>query len=289
MELTGLGGGLMLAIAAGLWLVYLVPNWLKRREYLATERNAVRLQQTIRVLAETAEVPAEVRREAAARQLAYEQRADLTNGPVAVGRPVSKPVPIPDDPRSLAAKRLRRGRVLSAFVLLGSVIVIVAQSAIIVASGAFASSWLILATAVLAGVGAITMLRRLADISRARREVTGERPARRTSLGRALRAEPAGVVPEASEPWTPVAVPKPRYLERSFAPSVTVDVSELEAAAASAESALRAATAEATPIASAAEAQPAEPSRFASMGIIDASASATPDIDAVLARRRAAG
>ena len=54
MELTGLGGGIMLAIAAVLWLVYLLPTWLRRREYLATERNAVRLQQTIRVLAETA-------------------------------------------------------------------------------------------------------------------------------------------------------------------------------------------------------------------------------------------
>ena len=63
MELTGLGGGIMLAIAAVLWLVYLLPTWLRRREYLATERNAVRLQQTIRVLAETAEVPAPVRAE----------------------------------------------------------------------------------------------------------------------------------------------------------------------------------------------------------------------------------
>src|SRR6188474_857237 len=51
------GGGVLLALAAGLWLVYLIPSWLRRREYLATERNAVRLQQTLRVLAETAEVP----------------------------------------------------------------------------------------------------------------------------------------------------------------------------------------------------------------------------------------
>ena len=54
MELSGVGGGLMLAIAATLWLAYLEPNWFKRREYLATERNAVRLQQTLRILAESA-------------------------------------------------------------------------------------------------------------------------------------------------------------------------------------------------------------------------------------------
>ena len=70
MELTGAGGGLMLAIAAALWLAYLVPNWFKRREYLATERNAVRLQQTIRVLAESAEIPDAVRADLAAKQLA---------------------------------------------------------------------------------------------------------------------------------------------------------------------------------------------------------------------------
>ncbi len=47
----------MLALAAGLWLVYLVPNWLRRKEFVATERNAVRPQRTIRVMAETAEAP----------------------------------------------------------------------------------------------------------------------------------------------------------------------------------------------------------------------------------------
>ena len=61
---TGIGSGIMLALAAGLWLVYLVPTWLRRNEYLATERNALRLQQTLRVLAETAEMPEPLRAEA---------------------------------------------------------------------------------------------------------------------------------------------------------------------------------------------------------------------------------
>ena len=74
MEISGgLGGGVMLALAAGLWLVYLVPSWLRRREYLATERNAVRLQQTLRVLAATAEVPDAVRAETNARSIAQHQ------------------------------------------------------------------------------------------------------------------------------------------------------------------------------------------------------------------------
>lgn len=72
---SGIGSGIMIALAAGLWLVYLVPTWLRRNEYLATERNALRLQQTLRVLAETAEIPATVRAETTARSVAEHQRA----------------------------------------------------------------------------------------------------------------------------------------------------------------------------------------------------------------------
>ena len=61
MDIGSWGGGLVLALVAVLWLVYLVPTWQRRREYLATERNAVRLQQTLRILAQTAELPEEVR------------------------------------------------------------------------------------------------------------------------------------------------------------------------------------------------------------------------------------
>ncbi|MDQ4137852.1 MAG: large exoprotein, partial [Actinomycetota bacterium] len=75
MEFTGGGAGIMLALAAVLWLIYLVPSWVRRREYLATERNAVRLQQSLRILAETAEVPAVVRAESSARSVAAQERA----------------------------------------------------------------------------------------------------------------------------------------------------------------------------------------------------------------------
>lgn len=69
-----IGGGLLVAAAAGLWIAYLLPSWLRRRQYLATERNAVRLQQTLRILAETAETPEAVRVEATAREVATQQR-----------------------------------------------------------------------------------------------------------------------------------------------------------------------------------------------------------------------
>src|SRR5687767_12748692 len=69
-----IGGGLLVAVAALLWITYLLPSWLRRRQYLATERNAVRLQQTLRILAETAETPEPVRIEATAREVAAQQR-----------------------------------------------------------------------------------------------------------------------------------------------------------------------------------------------------------------------
>ncbi|KAM9862963.1 hypothetical protein ACI1US_01101 [Leucobacter sp. BZR 635] len=64
----------MFIVIALLWGAVLVPAWFRRREFNAAERNALRLQRTLRVLAETAEVPQEVRVEATAREaLAHER------------------------------------------------------------------------------------------------------------------------------------------------------------------------------------------------------------------------
>ncbi|MFV0374350.1 large exoprotein [Microbacterium sp.] len=68
-----LGGGVIVLVAVLLWLVYLLPSWHGRLQFQAAERNAVRLNQTLRVLAETTEVPDEVRVELNARAV-HEQR-----------------------------------------------------------------------------------------------------------------------------------------------------------------------------------------------------------------------
>jgi len=272
MELTGVGGGLMLAIAAALWLVYLVPNWFKRREYLATERNAVRLQQTIRVLAETAEVPAAVRAEAAARQIALQQRAEYRQGPVAVGRPVQKVQPSAAQVAA-AGRRMRRTRALATLVLIVSLVTGVAQLV--------TQSWVMLAVSGAAVVGSLALLGRIAERSRARTAPVVARAARRTSLGPAE----AKAVQRETE-WTPVPIPKPMYLSRSVveaAAAVEDPAFELKLAAVAAERALRNVEQEATPLRVAA----ASSSPFAHMGIVDDATTATPDIDAVLARRRA--
>ncbi|MEV8266937.1 large exoprotein [Microbacterium sp. NPDC076911] len=69
-----LGGGVIVLVAVLLWLVYLVPSWYGRRQYDAAERNAVRLNQALRILAETSETPEEVRLELNARTAAAQQR-----------------------------------------------------------------------------------------------------------------------------------------------------------------------------------------------------------------------
>ncbi|WP_050993001.1 hypothetical protein [Salinibacterium sp. PAMC 21357] len=154
MEFTSIGGGVMIALAAGLWLVYLVPNWFKNREYLATERNAVRLQQTIRVLAQTSELPEEVRAEAVARRAAELTKARALQGPVAVGRAVVPPTR--EQVLALSARRLRRTRAFTALVLVASIAVVGVQLSLIVAAGAAIASgaWVVLTTATIAGISA---------------------------------------------------------------------------------------------------------------------------------------
>jgi len=133
-----LGGGVLLAVAAALWLVYLVPNWLRRSEYLATERNAVRLQQTIRVLAETAETPEAVRLETAAKARALEANLRRQQRPGAVGAPAT--LQDPSDPRLLAATRMRRARIGTTVAIVIAALVLVAQLVVALVAGVAAIS-----------------------------------------------------------------------------------------------------------------------------------------------------
>lgn len=79
MNGQALGGGVMLAVGAMLWAVYFLPTWTKRRQFSAAQKNALRIHRTLRILAETSEIPTEVRVEATARQaLAHERMLEAT-------------------------------------------------------------------------------------------------------------------------------------------------------------------------------------------------------------------
>ncbi|MCU1544185.1 MAG: putative rane protein [Microbacteriaceae bacterium] len=300
----------MLALAAGLWLVYLVPTWLKRREYLATERNAVRLQQTLRILAESAEVPVAVRAETTARSVAALQRSLLKQEQLAeaveraretaVSRAATRQLAQAQPAlaavvasRSTASRRLRRTRVAASAVLFASLATLVVQVSLLLTSGLAAGTIAVVAFSAIGGITSLAMLGRLATVSRARAAAfaqPGARVAARPSAPVVHQHQQQPVV-ETAKPWTPVPLPKPLYLSKP-APQPVVIVAdevaaELRAAAARAERELRAARA-------AAAKPPVEPipisrpSRFAAMGIVDAGQTATPDLDAVLRRRRTA-
>lgn len=69
-----LSGGVIVLVAVLLWMLYLLPSWRGRYQYNASERNAVRLNQALRVLAETSETPEEVRLELNARTALAQQK-----------------------------------------------------------------------------------------------------------------------------------------------------------------------------------------------------------------------
>ena len=290
----------MLALAAGLWLVYLVPSWLRRSEYLATERNAVRLQQTLRVLAETAEVPVAVRAETTARSVATQQRtlrqaqqqamrearaveaahrarqaASLRRAErIAAAQPAVAAVA---SARALAARRLRRTRALTSLVLLAALVTLGTQLVLMAVTGIAAGAWLVLGFSAVAVVTSFSLLGRLAAVSRRRAALVAERAPLRKTVSSPL--APTAPV-EVRQTWTPIPVPKPLYLTRAVMDQVVVEADiaaeQLRAEAAEAEARLRAAEAATVPFV---RKEPQQPQRTLR----------ALDLDEVLRRRRAAG
>ncbi len=296
---------MIIALAALMWFLYLVPTWFKRQEYLATERNAVRLQQTMRILAESAEMPSVVRVEATARTVAAQQRAlrqqqrqSGSRGAFSLPAQAQRTV----DSGARTRRRLRRSRALASLVLVVSFI-----GAAFGVSAAVSGNWLVLAVSVAAGAGSVTLLAQAATVTRARAEL---RKVSMASVTPTALHDDADFVPQREAGWTPVPVPKPLYLS-SPAPAARPALAhvaaqqvsaltraefdhaaELRTASAHAESALRAAQTapEVARISRPApEAPAAPPSRFASMGVIDPAGTGATDLDEILRRRRAVG
>jgi hypothetical protein len=324
MDFSGAGTAIMLALAAVLWFLYLLPNWMRRREFLATERNATRLQRAIRVMAESAEAPDELRVEATAREVARTERlleqerrrvdaasraelhaaelraraaeaqaAELERASRAATRRMA-PVATPS---VLAFARLRRARRVAGLLLLAAVVVGAVQLWLMATTGIAPGAWVVIGGCVATIAVSVRLQGRIAERSRA---LAGEAATVRVGVERRAPQLIDAETPMAVAPreWTPVPVPKPLYLERGEAPRVPVappvDPAQLlRAAQAEAERALAAAHAEPEVVpfrrreaeAPAASAVPAA-SRFASMGVVDPAASAMPDLDEVLRRRR---
>jgi hypothetical protein len=320
MSSEALGGGVMVAVAAALWVAYLMPTWSRRRQYLAVERNAVRLQQTLRILAETAEVPEPVRLEANARTVRTQQKllaeveeatrleakaatdAARTARRAAAEAAAAARAPLALTP-AVKLRRLRKWRALSSLVLLTGIVLVVAGVLPVVLSG----SWLMLGTGAVSAVAALVTLSRLAAAARAARVVVAAPVAAPVAAARRFEPVQLDEAPVAAQTWTPQPLPRPLYLSRgSIAQTAMASVdaaAELRKAAAEAELARRAAELVAqTPVTRIARPAArvaagggggagagAAPSRFASMGIVGETEPGMADLDAVLRRRRAVG
>jgi hypothetical protein len=298
--MASLGGGAIIAFAAVLWLLYLTPTWFRRREYVRTERTAVRLQQTLRALAETAEVPEEVRAEVSAKSVAEQHRAlrESARRAESVARPrdaraeqkLARSGRAPREPRSrvaaasaISATRLRRSRVIATNLLVIG-LTIIGWGVTDIASG---GSWEFLAGGVVLSLGAVALLQRASTVAAAHRAVTAVDHA--VAVPEEPRSFTDWQLAEPSRPtWTPVPLPKPRYLEdESAEPEPVVARNDIAIAAS-----LRAAAQRADEALRAAHASPAVAALDRdSVDAVDAMAESGPvltDLDGVLRRRRTA-
>lgn len=254
METPFSGTAVLLAVAGVLWLVYLVPVWLRRSEYMATERNAARLGQTLRVLAETAEPTEELRTELNAREVAKQHRE--------AERVLRTQSYTPDEIRARRRRILRSTTTLFTGIGLTGLVSSISLQAAFWVTAALAGKTLI-------GIATLGVLARSSKrvVPVARQQATPQ-PQRVSHQQAATR------VPRLPEPL-----------------SSRLAVSAQSTPLPSREQLLkqaRAAAAEARPEEAAAEKQRLAPvSQFDQMGRIDRASSETPDIDEVLRRRRA--
>lgn len=227
-----LGGGVIVAVSVLLWLVYLVPSWYERRQYDAAERNAVRLNQALRVLAETSETPEEVRLELNARTAQAQQReakravaererlarlATAEREHAATEQVRAELIAARSNPAARRARARRRARLLTTLVAL-----------VAVAVGGW-GAWLLATTGsstVLWWAGAVVALcaAMLVQMSR----VSGRAAARSSSSVQApVRAAATATVQDVALPvsrqWAPRELPKPLTAASGSRAAATVD------------------------------------------------------------------
>lgn len=233
------GGGIVLLIAAVLWVAYLMPSWAARRQYLATERNAIRLQQTLRILAQTAELPDEIRIEMNAKSLAEAQRVARSEEAKRtaivraheaarqreITRRLAEQAPVLERASAvpaLTAMRMRRSRLGAT--LLGTAGIVVA----IVVFAAAPTAWLVGVAGLVAAGGSAAVLAQLHQVATARKARTATAAVEPTRASRTTTewTDPAPplsteqpAAPARDRSWTPNRVPKPLYVETPTAPA----------------------------------------------------------------------
>ncbi|WP_435746430.1 hypothetical protein [Microbacterium sp. PMB16] len=259
-----LSGGVIVLVAVLLWMLYLLPSWRGRFQYNAAERNAVRLNQALRVLAETSETPGEVRVELNARTALAQQklakRVQSEREAAELEALREELAATRADPAVRRARARRRVRAVATTALLIGVVVVGLGVWQIIASGAQALAWVGGALVIVAGL----TLQRMASVA----QRAGRRP-----QAAAVPAQER-IAPELHDQgratWTPRALPEPLVTvagSRAQTARAEIEAQE-ERRKAARVAALRARAEEMS--APAAPAQiPAASSPYARMGFVD--------------------
>ncbi|KAA9105570.1 large exoprotein [Microbacterium rhizomatis] len=215
-----LGGGVVVLVAALLWLVYLLPSWHSRHQYDAAERNAVRLNQALRVLAETSETPQEVRLELNARTALAQQRlarrtqnerglADLeaARRELAAARAL---------PAARQARARRRARLITTILGLAAVAGAIWGGWQVVATGSQVVLWSAVALAVVCGI----LLNRM---SRVNARVIARETGAEVAPRRAVTVQDLALGVEREVAWTPRELPRPLTASAGSRASAVLD------------------------------------------------------------------
>lgn len=279
-----LGGGVIVLVAVLLWLVYLLPSWNSRRQFDAAERNAVRLNQALRVLAETSETPDEVHLELntrtalaqqrlARRALAEREQAALEQARIDLERARDERAAArfaPDARRARARRRVR----LSATILLVVATGLAAWGAWeVVSTGSQVLLWSGVGLALAAGL----VLRRMS--------VVGARHARRVEqpvVRREVTVQDLAVGGDRA--WAPRELPRPLTASAGSRAAAVLDAEAAREALrqAAIEESMRERADETAP----APIESARSAEFARMGVID-DAEIEEHVRQLLARRAA--
>ncbi|MFP5347375.1 MAG: hypothetical protein ACLGIA_10125 [Actinomycetes bacterium] len=269
--------GLIFAIVVALWLAYLIPDWIRRREHLSSSRTKDRFSEAMRVLARRSDAAPGAREPGGP---VYVLGPPLGEVPALGASPVSgftsaaSSAGTAPDPAVRVLYRERRGRWARVWSVVFATLLVVALLAtpvlaVIAGLGTVTPAVPLASLAVAVGTLAVlrwtTVLRSRAAARR--RRVVAAAPAQRRPV-EAVVVAPSTVAPtggheddggrRASSPraatdgtWTPVPVPPPTYLLKAAAPQ-----------------------------------RPAPPQAAAPE---PAAASVLPDLDVVVERRRVAG
>ncbi|WP_144873919.1 hypothetical protein [Microbacterium sp. 1.5R] len=198
-----LSGGVIVLVAVLLWLLYLLPSWRGRFQYDAAERNAVRLNQALRVLAETSETPGEVRLELNARtalaqqKLAKRLQSEKEAAELAVLR--EQLAAAKADPAVRQARARRRVRIASSSLVLAGLVLVGLGVWQLLAAQTQLLLWVGAAAVVVGGI----LLQRMASVAgRAVRRTVQENESVRERVSPPLHDQGRAT-------WTPRQLPEP--------------------------------------------------------------------------------